>query len=125
MRILKRFVFILILATGCDEGLPNASTEDSGTSSSAFVDDLESHNTGLWAMADGWANGAPFWVGWRSDHIEFINGILRLRLDDQFCPMGCVSQPYASGEYRTNTFFSYGCIKSRFKAAKGAGVVSS
>lgn len=94
----------------------------------AFLDDFASYNPSLWEKADGWWNGPPFWNGWRADHVEFVGGLMRLRLDDQPCatdPAACSDQPYASGEYRTRNLFGYGRIEGRLKAAKNDGIVTS
>lgn len=94
----------------------------------AFLDNLNNYDANLWHRADGWTNGKPFWIGWRADHVEFVDGILSIRLDNQPCttnPTACSDQPYASGEYRTNDFYNYGCIQGRIKAAKSDGVVTS
>jgi endo-1,3-1,4-beta-glycanase ExoK len=89
---------------------------------------MDTYDVVRWHKADGWTNGKPFWVGWRADHIEFINEIMGLRLDNQSCmadPATCSGQPYASGEYRTNDVYHYGCIRGHFKAARGNGIVTS
>lgn len=91
----------------------------------AFFDDMDGFNTQLWHKADGWANLPGFGSGWRADHVEFTDGIMRLRLDDQPCPAGCSGRPYASGEYRTNQDYSYGRVEGRLRAAKGSGLVTS
>jgi endo-1,3-1,4-beta-glycanase ExoK len=96
------------------------------SSSQAFRDDMDTINTADWHKANGWTNGPPFWVGWRSDHVEFNDGTMSLRLDDESCSTGgCSGQPYASGEYRTNDFYHYGCIQGHLKAAQGHGIVTS
>lgn len=98
------------------------------TAVSSFFDDMKGYNDTLWHMADGWTNGDPFWVGWRADHIRFLDGSLVLRLDDQPCASDnaqCSGRPYASGEYRTNAFYHYGRVDGRLKAAEGEGIVTS
>jgi len=95
------------------------------TKTDGFLDDLNSHNPNLWAKADGWSNGDPFNVGWRADHISFSDSVMTIRLDDVRCPSGCSNRPYASGEYRHNTFTGYGLYEGRLKAAKASGIVGA
>lgn len=90
-----------------------------------FFDGLDSYNSARWYESDGWTNGNPFNVGWRSDHVAFASGIMSLRLDNATCTSGCSGKPYASGEYRTNDFYGYGKFETRLKAAKGSGLVTS
>lgn len=93
-----------------------------------FVDEFDFQNIKLWHKADRWSNGGMFWGGWRADHVEFSEGSLILRLDDQFCSEDevlCSGQPYASGEYRTNDNIGFGCVEGRLKAAKGNGIVTA
>jgi beta-glucanase (GH16 family) len=89
-----------------------------------FFDGLDTYDTTRWHKADGWTNGNPFNVGWRADHIEFGKGTMRLGLDTTPCPSGCSGKPYAAGEYRTNDYYGYGKYETRFKAAKGSGIVT-
>lgn len=97
-----------------------------------FFDNMDYYDQSRWIKADGWSNGAPFNVGWRADHITHANSIMTITLDNQPCPDGCSSKPYASGEYRTNDptgqgneYYGYGCFEARLKAAAGSGVVTS
>ena len=90
-----------------------------------FFDGLDFFDTARWHKADGWTNGNPFNVGWRADHVTFSSGFMTLQLDTTPCPTGCSGKPYASGEYRTNDNYGYGKYETRFKAAKGSGLVTS
>lgn len=90
-----------------------------------FFDGLDFFDTARWHKADGWTNGNPFNVGWRADHITFANGFMILQLDTATCPSGCSGKPYAAGEYRTNDYYGYGKYETRFKAAKGSGLVTA
>ncbi|HVF57778.1 MAG TPA: glycoside hydrolase family 16 protein [Pyrinomonadaceae bacterium] len=90
-----------------------------------FFDGLDSFDTVRWQKADNWTNGDPFNVGWRADHITFSSGFMSLRLDTTPCSAGCSGKPYASGEYRTSDVYGYGKYETRFKAAKGSGLVTS
>lgn len=94
----------------------------------SFSDDMDYYDTGRWEKSDGWTNGPPFAVGWRSDHITYSNGMMTITLDDTSCPDGCSDQPYASGELRTSgsdAYYGYGCFESRLKAATGSGLVTA
>jgi beta-glucanase (GH16 family)/endo-1,4-beta-D-glucanase Y len=118
-----RFFLAILLAvvvplTAFAESTANAS--DGG-----FSEELNSMNSQLWYTSDGWKNGDDFGNGWRADHVEFKNGIMALRLDDQPCPSGCSGKSYASGEYAINNKYSYGRVETRMKVAKGDGLVTS
>lgn len=98
------------------------------TSSLLLWDDMVEKDAILWHEADGWTNGNPFGVGWRADHVEISDGGLILRLDNQPCTddkAQCSGKDYASGEYRTNDFYHYGCVEGYLKAAQGDGIVTS
>lgn len=90
-----------------------------------FFDGLDYFDTSRWHKADNWTNGDPFNVGWRADHVTFSGGFMSLRLDTTPCTAGCSGKPYASGEYRTTDYYGYGKYETRFKAAKGSGLVTS
>jgi beta-glucanase (GH16 family) len=98
-------------------------------SAEAFHDELNGHDGERWQMSDGWANGAPFWCGWRADHVEFGDGIMSLRLDDVPCDGSpypeCSGQPYGSAEYWTSELLPYGRVEARLRAAAGDGLVTS
>lgn len=102
-----------------------ASAHPASAAGSTFFDGLDYFDTSRWHKADGWTNGNPFNVGWRADHVTFSGGFMSLRLDTTPCPSGCNWKPYASGEYRTNDVYGYGKYETRFKAAKGSGLVTS
>lgn len=96
--------------------------------SMTFTDDLSALDGGIWHKADGWTNGSMFDVGWRADHATVSGGELVLSLDDMPCsvdPVACSGKDYASGEYRTNDFFSFGRYEARFQAASGDGLITS
>ena len=86
---------------------------------------MDRNDSSHWHKADGWTNGDPFNNGWQADNVSFNNGFMTLQLDNQGCPQACSERPYASGEYRTNSFYRYGLLEGRFKAAKGNGLVTS
>jgi beta-glucanase (GH16 family) len=103
----------------------SAAAHPARAAGTTFFDGLDFFDTGRWHKADGWTNGNPFNVGWRADHVTFSGGFMSLRLDTTPCPAGCSGKPYASGEYRTNDDYGYGKYETRFKAAKGSGLVTS
>jgi len=94
-------------------------------SASAFLDPFNSLDAGFWYAGDGWANGAPFNVGWRADHAVASGGQLALNLNDTPCPGGCSGKLYASGNVASNATYGYGTVYGRFQAASGAGLVTS
>jgi len=95
----------------------------------SFTAPMAAHDPLLWQQSNGWSNGAPFQVGWRSDHISFVNGRLTLQLDNQpgcsLISTTCSNQPYASGEYRSVDFVSHGQVSFRAKAVKASGIITS
>jgi len=94
----------------------------------SFAFPFNGPNSAMWTKSDGWSNGNPFQVGWRSDHVSFTNGLLNITLDNNpLCSVGssaCSNQPYASGEYKTNKPLSYGTSTFSVKPTKGSGVVN-
>ncbi len=94
-------------------------------STPAFSDDLDSFDPTLWHKAD-WGNPLPpFWNYWLPDHIEFADGQMHIRLDDDSCPSGCGGRPYAAGEYRSNAFYGYGRVEARLKTSNVPGIVTA
>jgi beta-glucanase (GH16 family) len=86
-----------------------------------FVDPLDIFDTSRWSKADGWTNGSPFDNIWRAANVVHSGGVMSIVLNDK----GGKGEPYASGEYRTNGFYGYGCYEARFKPVKQSGVVTS
>ena len=73
-----------------------------------------------------WTNGDPAFLNtWRTSNVVFKDGVMSLVLDNKGCPEQCKGKPLASGEYRTTEEYGYGWYQSRFKAAKGNGLVTS
>jgi len=103
-------------------------TAEAAVINTPFTAPMTSHDPVLWQKSNGWSNGAPFQVGWRSDHISFVNGLLTLKLDNQpGCSStlpACSSQPYASGEYQSVDLVSYGQVSFRAKATSASGVIT-
>lgn len=91
----------------------------------AFDEPLNAKNGSLFYVSDGWGNGADFGVGWKAKNVEFNDGIMALRLDNEGCPSACSGKPYASGEYATTGKYGYGRVEARLKAASGTGLVTS
>src|SRR5690606_29171003 len=63
-----------------------------------------------------------------SDHVEFVDGKMILRLDDQPCAVLanlCSGKPYAAGEVATKELFGFGRVEASIKVAKGDGLVTS
>jgi beta-glucanase (GH16 family) len=75
----------------------------------------------IWSKAHGWTNGGIFDCGWLADSVAFSDGIMRITLNK----IPASGKPYASGEYRSKGFYSYGRYEVRMKAAKGVGTVTS
>jgi beta-glucanase (GH16 family) len=90
-----------------------------------FLDQFDTLDAGFWYAGDGWANGAPFNVGWRADHAQASGGELALNLDSTPCPGGCSGYPYASANVASNAKYGYGTVYGRFQAAAGSGLVTS
>jgi endo-1,3-1,4-beta-glycanase ExoK len=90
-----------------------------------FDEPLNQVNYDLFYMSDGWENGDDFGVGWKEKNVEFNNGIMALRLDDNGCPLECSGEKFASGEYATQDTYGFGRVEARLKAADGTGLVTS
>lgn len=116
----------VLLAQAAPEKKPGAAAQNVLIAWTPFlVQEMNSDDTMNWQKA-AWANGDPFNVGWRPDHITFNNGIMTVKLDNAGCPSGCSNKPYASGEYRTKKEdYRYGYYEARLKAGAGDGLVSS
>lgn len=97
----------------------------SSAGAAPFLDQFNSLDSGFWYAGDGWANGAPFNVGWRADHATTSGGQLALSLDNVSCPGGCSGYPYASANVASNAVYGYGTVYGRFQAASGSGLVTS
>jgi beta-glucanase (GH16 family) len=89
----------------------------------SFVDELGQHDRTRWTKADRWKNGSPFDNAWRADHVihDAAAGAMSIRLSNR----AYLSEPYSSGEYRTQGFHGYGCYEARFRPVRQAGVVTS
>ena len=87
----------------------------------SFTDPFSSFDTSRWMKADGWKNGPPFDNGWRAENIEFLDGLMAIRLDD----VPFRGEPFSSGNYQTLGFYGYGCYEASFKPVASPGVVSS
>lgn len=120
----KSHVFFLIvwgmiitqLLTAC------VSEETAGESTTSVSSDaLQSIDTTFWRTSDGWSNGTPFLNGWCAENIKAGAEGLNITLETR----SCSNETYASGEYRSNSFYGYSRIEVEMKAASGAGVVSS
>jgi beta-glucanase (GH16 family) len=86
-----------------------------------FDDHFDAFDAARWSFADGWANGFPFYCGWKADHAAVRDGVLTLTLDDQ----ASSGQPYSSAELRSNRAYGFGRVEGRLKAARGSGLVTS
>jgi len=93
--------------------------------SAALEDSLDSFRPDVWQLSDGYTNNPSFHCGWRADHVRYEQGHMSLQLDVAPCPAGCSGKPFASGEVTSVRSFGYGRLESRFKVAKGVGIVSS
>jgi beta-glucanase (GH16 family) len=122
---------LLETATQTNTPLPPTKTSVPSTPTNTLIpspvggllDNLDSFNSGLFSKSDGYTNGNSFNCGWRSDHINFSDGIMTITLDNRTCPSGCSSRPYASGEYRTTKKYGYGLFEASLKPAKASGIM--
>ncbi|MDQ7057121.1 MAG: family 16 glycosylhydrolase [Ghiorsea sp.] len=93
---------------------------------------MASLDTYTWRISDGWNNGAPFQVGWRSDHVDVYSNPLstnqlRLTLDNIPCVSNatlCSNQTYAAGEYSSVDLLPFGSVTFTAQAAKASGVIT-
>ncbi len=70
-----------------------------------------------------WSNKGVFNCDFQPDNVSFSGGKMVITLDTKGCPSGCDGFPYASGEYRSDKYFSYGYYETSMVAAKGPGIV--
>jgi len=89
---------------------------------------MDDHDNLHWFKADRWCNNSSWLNIWCEDHIDFIDGDMVIRLDNQTCQTDsapCSTRSYASGEYTSNELFGYGYYETRLKAAKGDGLITA
>ncbi len=120
--ILKVGFLCLMLLSGCkkSEGLIQAASR-----ATLLSDRFTEANPSLWQASDGWANGSPFWVGWRGDHLSYSADHLKISLDDNLCPDSCSTQDYAAGELQSLEKFGFATFEVTLKAVKADGVVTA
>jgi len=118
MKIFRALLLVVLLLASCKDNSP--------LTSEVWEDSFAHALSSAWAVSDGWSNGSPFAVGWRSDHVSVKQGKLRLKLNDEACSNSadCSWEDYASGELQTAFAVSYGTVEARLKAASGKGVVN-
>lgn len=122
--------FVLLAQVSPERGKPPTPTPTPGGQPTgghpiggAFYDELTRYNQTLWDKSDGWSNGDPFYTGWQADNAIISGGQLALVLDNVGCP--CSTEPYASGEYRTDRWYGYGRMEARFRAAAVSGTMAA
>jgi beta-glucanase (GH16 family) len=102
----------------------------------AFTDPLDANDMTAWCASDGWANDAAdgFATGWRADHLRFGSGLMNVTLSDYAdststpctsSTTACSERPYASGEYRSKSFYGYGTYEAKLQAVEGSGLVTT
>ncbi|MDD4179532.1 MAG: family 16 glycosylhydrolase [Candidatus Margulisbacteria bacterium] len=78
-----------------------------------------------WERRTG-SNPAPFAAAFRPENITFSDGIMRLLLNNNGCPVRCDGRQYVAGEYRsTEEPYGYGYYEARLKAPKITGAMSA
>lgn len=85
-------------------------------------DEFDEYNYNLFSKASGWSNGGMFNCVWEGENIEFNNGEMIFKLDENLYSQ---FNDYTGSEYRTNEKYHYGMYEVRMKPAKNKGVVSS
>ena len=71
----------------------------------SFSEHFITDNSAMWTKSHYW-NGGDLLSTFRSDHLNFRDGIMELRLDNVPCgndQLECNGQSYASGEYETTS----------------------
>lgn len=84
-------------------------------------DEFTTFDNSVWQKSDGWSNGAPFLNGWCASNITHDTTGMQLKLENA----SCSGENYASGEYRSIEFYSFGRVEVQMKPVKASGVVSS
>lgn len=118
----SNYTTLLIVAGLLLNAAPSGAGKPRPAGGDSFLDDFGGYDSTLWTKADGWSNGAPFDNGWQADHVDFEDpGLLTITLDNT--PSS--GEPYTSGEYRTLSFYGYGCYEARFKPVAESGIVTA
>lgn len=113
--MLKKIIIILLTAILV---MSNISFADTNVFNSSF-DNYDETN---WRKADGYSNGSVFNCTWRKENVNFIDGNMILKIDNEK-PTDLL--PYSGGEYRTKKTYGYGKYSVKMKPAKNVGIVSS
>jgi beta-glucanase (GH16 family) len=130
MNFIKAFFSFIVL---CLQLVLLSQYSHAASATMSIHDSMMSLDTSTWRMSDSWNNGAPFQVGWRSDHVDIYTDPqtsakqLRLRLDDVPCATNaalCANQSYASGEYSSVSLLPYGRVTFTAQAAKNPGIIT-
>ncbi len=126
MALIQHAPIIFSLAGAAQMRAPGLEAKMTQRPATGLYSDLGAHDAQRWHRADGWANGAPFANRWCARQVQFHGGFMHLELSSAGKP-GCqqATEPYVSGEYRSNQPVGFGRVEARFRAARGAGVVSS
>jgi endo-1,3-1,4-beta-glycanase ExoK len=86
-----------------------------------FVDNFERlDDARLWAVSDGWSNGAWTANDWRRRQLQTGEDGLSITLAPN---REGAEQPYASGEIATRESFRYGYFEARLRMPRGSGLV--
>lgn len=73
--------------------------------------------------SDGWSNGNPFNVFWKSDCVSFSDGEMHLGIEKP--ASGGDNWEYYGGEERSSLWYGYGDFEVRMKPAKVEGTAST
>jgi endo-1,3-1,4-beta-glycanase ExoK len=103
----------MIAGAGCANNAAPDSEETTWSHS------FKEHQSDLWEISDGYANGAPFDCTWSREQIRFADGTMQLDLTDPG------SGDKLCAEYKTKEKYHYGKYEVRMKAASNIGIVSS
>ena len=106
--------------TGVQAGSGEATYGKAIQAASSLWEPMDSFNSSIWQKAN-WTNGGMFNCGFVPGNIGFSGGQMTITLNNA----SSFGKPYSSGEYRTNSTYSYGTFETNMRPAKGTGTVSS
>ena len=112
-------LMVLTMAVGCGNKGQSKNLTDAPLTGEAVADFSTGMPETMFA-SDGWCNGNPFNVYWKSNCVTFADGEMHLAIKD-----GGDGWEYYGGELRSNRWYGYGDYEVCMKPAKITGTAST
>ena len=112
-------LMVLTMAVGCTKKGQTKNLTDAPLTGEVVADFSNGMPETMFA-SDGWCNGNPFNVYWKSNCVTFSDGEMHLAIKD-----GGDGWEYYGGELRSNRWYGYGDYEVCMKPAKVTGTAST